>query len=268
MKQFTLLLIACISSCLAVTGCSEDTPLQPTGTDSSALLKTVTVRFTPRFDGVPLTYGTRYVDAAGDTIRFSTIRFYISEAALIDTNGASHPMSGLSLVDFGEPTNSDGSVDVSFKGMPGFYRGVTFSIGVPIEENHRDAATQGLPLGPNSGMYWSWNPGYIFHKIEGAVDSAGASIPFVYHIGDDNRRVTVRLASLSGATRTSFTVDTTGPNVFNVSADYAKLFSVGVDPSAPMYLKMMPSERFHHLGPKDLADRTARNTEAIFTAEN
>lgn len=266
MKYFALLFA--VSSCLTVIGCSnEDTPLQPVATDSSALLKTVTVRFAPRFGDAPLTYDTPYINAAGDTVRFTTIRFYVSEASLIDTNGIGHPMSGLSLVDFSEPTNSDGSVDVVLKAMPGFYRGIMFSIGVPVADNHKDAATQTLPLGPNSGMYWSWNPGYIFHKVEGTVDSAGTQKPFLYHIGEDNRRVTIRLASLNGTAKTSFTVDSTGPNVFNISADYAKLFSTGLTPSDPMHLKTTPAERSHHIGPKELADRTAANTELIFTAE-
>jgi hypothetical protein len=256
----------------------EETPMTPTPVDNS---KVIEMRFYPKWGTAPLTLNTRYTNAAGDTVQLSAIKFYVSEAALVDSTGkefkltdgdahakASHG-SGLAiwLVDMSATTvAANGYYPFQAKGAPGKYRGVKFSVGVPFDENHKDAATQGEPLGPNSGMYWSWNPGYIFHKIEGRVDSAGQQKVLNYHLGEDNRKATIRLASFTVPV-TEFVVGESN-NVFKVDVDYSKLFIAGLNnPSLPMNVKMNVAERSHHVGPKNLADRIFANSQLMFAQQ-
>ncbi len=226
---------------LAVTliaGCSDtdSTPLDPLD-HSADTAATLSLRFIPKFGQEQLLLDRKYLDAGGDSVRFTAIRFYLSEISLIDSLGALIPVKGIALVDLSDPAIAGrGYAAVELKAAPGIYRGIAFSIGVPAADNHKDAATQSLPLGPNSGMYWGWNPGYIFHMIEGKADSGSGTVNFGYHIGEDNHKVMVMLASLTGPTATTFTVNATGENIFTVDADYSKLFTVGLDGVTPMKL--------------------------------
>ena len=258
-----------LASFLFIAGCSEDgTTTDPIVTNT----ETVHLRFVPVFGTKPLQLGDQYVTTAGDSVIFTGLKFYASEFALVNTDGSETSMDGIALIDFEDSElASSGYVSLDLQGEAGTYRGVKFNIGVPFDENHRDVSTQTEPLGPNSGMYWSWNPGYIFFKVEGRVDSMGTPVNFLYHTGEDNRRKTIRLASLSGNDVTEFIVEEDDGhadhehNVFTVKVDYSKFFQYGVTPGTPLNVKMNPAERTNHVGPKDLADRTATNFADAFS---
>jgi len=253
-----------------IAGCSDNdsNPIDPHG-HSGDTTATIALRFVPKFGEQRLLLDKKYLNAGGDSVQFTAIRFYLSEVALIDSLGASIPATGIMLIDLGDPAVAEhGYAEVKLRGAPGTYRGLSFSIGVPTADNHKDAATQSLPLGPNSGMYWGWNPGYIFHMIEGKADSASGSVNFGYHIGEDNHKVTVMLATLTGPAATTFTVNATGENIFTVDADYSKLFAVGLDGVTPMKLSTNAAERVHHMSPKNLVDRTTANTRTMFSRGN
>lgn len=225
----------------------------------------VVLNISGAFGSSALTLNTPYYTSSGDTVQFTTLKFYVSEIALIDSFGVEHPIGSIHMADLSSADyTADGKVTLELEATPGFYRGLKFNVGVPFADNHKDAATQNAPLGASSGMYWSWNPGYIFHMIEGKTDSAGKSINFGWHVGEDTRNLTVRLASLTG-TKTSFVVESGKDNVFNVSADYSKLFDTGLNPSGKLSPKNNPAERIHHVGPKNLADRIYANTSLMFS---
>lgn len=248
---------------ISLTACSDSTT-DPNG-DTHDDHVPVELRIVPKFGTDDLRLGTSYVTAANDTIRFSTIKFYLSEIKLIDTTGSEHELEGIYMVNLDDSTfASKGYISVNVEGDPGFYRGIRFSVGVPTDQNHRDAATQQPPLGPNSGMYWTWNPGYIFHLMEGTVDSAGTQKGFAYHIGEDTRKASIQLATISGTGATSFVISDEGGDVFTINADYAKLFERGVEPSVPLEIRDEPMNRMHHVGPKSLADRTFLNSTLLF----
>jgi hypothetical protein len=69
----------------------------------------------------------------------------------------------------------------------GEYKSITFIVGVDSTRNTMDISRRtGVldPTGVASDMYWGWNSGYIFFKIEGtspAVVTAGNV--FQYHVG-------------------------------------------------------------------------------------
>jgi hypothetical protein len=236
----------------------------------------IELRFYPKFGTDVLALNTEYMNAGGDNIRFTDIIFYVSEVALIDTSGAEIPAQqdqmvpgttpNVWLVNFADSAfMANGYLSVKVLGDPGLYRGVRFSVGLPSDLNHRDVSTQLPPLGPNSGLYWGWNPGYIFHMMVGKVDSAGTDVDFFYHLGEDTHKNSVYLANLDRMSPTEFTVSETGDNIFSVDVDYSKLFMIGLDGVTPMDLDMNPDERFHHVGPANMVNRVYANTLTMFT---
>jgi hypothetical protein len=65
---------------------------------------------------------------------------------------------------------------------PGRYKSVSFLIGV--DSIHNCSGLQSGALDPTNGMFWTWNTGYIFLKLEGtAPASTSPGHFFEYHIG-------------------------------------------------------------------------------------
>jgi len=235
------------------------------GPDSAALAKNgkdLELRFYPRFGDDALRVGRKYRTTAGDSVQFEFAKFYVSEIALIDSTGGVHPLLGLFLVNaLDSATQARGYAAFKIKALPGRYRGLRFSVGVPVSLNHQDAAAQTEPLGTASGMFWSWNSGYIFNRTEGKVDSGGAQRSFAYHVGGDTRRTQVNLFSLTGSV-TALEVSGAG-STFAVNAAYDALFSAGLNTAAPLKPSLNVNERQAHGGA--LLDRVYLNTQAMFT---
>ena len=274
-----------LSSVIALSGCLEpETEIHTVivgGADSVKLAKegvALKLCFQGRFGIDTLKTDRTFVTTAGDSARFETVKFYVSEIALVDSTGKSHYLVGTHLVDLLDSASvARGYAIVNLKALPGSYRGVRFSIGVPYEQNHRDAATQAAPLGTASGMFWGWNSGYIFHRIEGKVDSAGTPKGFAYHIGEDSRKLQVSFYSLTGAT-SSLVIESghhaakisgvaksahEPDNRISVKVAYDALFSTGLNTAAPLKPSINVPERAAHFGP--ISDRLFLNSRALFS---
>jgi len=260
---------------LLVSACKEDSnttaPTEPPpATDE-------TVSFKLRIEGVfgtaPFALNQSYVNAAGDTVRFTTAKFYLSDMCVIDTLGRAIPArvvdttrsvtidnQTVTLLDYA--TAQNGVLELTLRAKPGTYRGMKFNVGVPFDLNHRDASILPRPLNIDQGMFWTWNTGYIFHKIEGNFDSLGTSRNFLYHIGRDNLNLTVQLATLTGSV-TRFDVNANGSSVFRAKMDYRQIFATGLTPPNPINLRQNLNERTAHGGA--LADRVYMNTRTMFS---
>lgn len=261
-----LLLVIVLFSSLLLVSCKDDT--NPVTTPETNLVN-LEVSFYPMFGSSNLQMNKKFRNAAGDSVQFTTLKFYLSNIVLLDSTGKTYPVTSdkVMMVDFSDAHVAEhGSFHVNVKVQPGTYRGLKFEVGVPYDENHKDASTQSLPLGPSSGMFWSWNSGYIFHKIEGKADSGSgsANISFLYHIGGDNRKVTAQIGTLSGASVTSFVVPADGSGEYGVNVDYSALFTTGLTGTAPLSVSANTNERVAHGGA--LLDRVFLNTTAAFKA--
>jgi hypothetical protein len=259
---------------LLVSSCKEDssntTAPPPTQTDETVSFK---LRIEGFFDTTRFALNQSYVNAAGDTVRFTTVKFYLSDVCVVDTLGRAIPArvvdtarsvtidnQTVTLLDYA--TAQNGVLELTLRAKPGTYRGMKFNIGVPFDLNHRDASILPRPLNIDQRMYWNWNTGYIFHKIEGNFDSSGVSRNFIYHIGGDNRNLTVQLATLTGSV-TRFDVNANGSSVFRVRMDYRGIFATGLTPPNPLRLRQNTNERVAHGGA--LADRVYMNTRTMFS---
>jgi uncharacterized repeat protein (TIGR04052 family) len=92
----------------------------------------------------------------------------------------------LALLDFEDKSGScaNGTADVNSavrgKAPAGDYDGIAFKLGVPFELNHQDASVAPSPLNL-SGLFWSWNGGYKFVRVDSAPTAGGDA--FNLHLG-------------------------------------------------------------------------------------
>ena len=125
------------------------------------------------------------------------VRFYVHDIELRAADGSWVPMlmdadgmwqdGQVALLDFETDCSDMGTAETntSVTGMmpAGDYDGVRFRIGVPEEINHQNAATAAAPLNLTA-MFWNWNGGYKFMRIEAdSMDAAGEPSPWRVHLG-------------------------------------------------------------------------------------
>lgn len=202
-------------------------------------LNSLTLTFDNRIGAQALALGTdTYQNTLGEDFTVTTFNYFISNISLKKSDGTTftYPQdSSYFLVRETFPA----SKQIVLKRIPaGDYTAVTFTIGVDSLRNTMDISRRKGVLDPGDashegdGMYWSWNSGYIFLKMEGtsskvAPDPAGNQ-KFRYHIGgyggynaktfNNLRTVTLPLGTMSAKV---------GPNqqpVITIIADVAKVF--------------------------------------------
>ncbi len=150
--------------------------------------QSLTLKFNNLFNNEPIELGKHYLTSLGDSVSFSTLNYFISNIKLKLSNGAEYVVpqdSSYFLIKQSEPNTSI----IHLNKLPtGKYTGIEFTIGVDSLRNTMDVSrrTGNLDVGGKAkGMYWVWNSGYIFFKLEGKnishIDSLNKT--FRYHIG-------------------------------------------------------------------------------------
>jgi hypothetical protein len=150
-----------------------------------------------------------YTNALGQTFSISKFDYYVSNIVLTKTDGSTlsyasgdiNSDKGYFLV----KSNEAATKNIRLTGIPvGDYSGISFTIGVDSTRNVSGA--QSGSLDPTNGMFWSWNTGYIFLKLEGKSNQSGASdSSLVFHIGgfkDPNNTIRSVSPDFNGATAT------------------------------------------------------------------
>lgn len=163
---------------IVFTGCKKDEELTETPTAPVATYGSVELEFENMFAGAPFALGTTYTNANGEEVNFSTAKYYISNIQLTKTDGTQwiQPESYY-LVDLSSPSTAM----LHLHDVPtGDYTDLTFTVGVDSTRNVSGAQTGALSISNN--MFWSWNSGYIYIKLEG-TSPASSTGNFAYHIG-------------------------------------------------------------------------------------
>ena len=122
---------------------------------------------------------TTYKNTVGQTYIISNFKYYISNIHLINKEGKEFISPDYFLINEDEPA----SKKIILKNIPeGEYTSVSFIVGVDSTRNCSGA--QSGALDPANAMFWAWNSGYIFLKLEGksSFSKAPGNI-FEYHIG-------------------------------------------------------------------------------------
>jgi len=179
MKKLILALSA-FSIIVSISSCKKDK-------DSLTGKGPVTLEFDSRAGSVDFAFGTNYTTAAGDTVNITKFKYFVSNFILVKEDGSEYtvPQSECYfLVD----DSVESSTSITFNNIPaGKYTGLKYIIGVDSLRSTMDISqrTGNLdPAGTAADMYWSWNSGYIFYKIEGtSPQSSEMGNMFMLHIG-------------------------------------------------------------------------------------
>lgn len=144
----------------------------------------VSIQFAAKVGDEEFACGQSYsgVGSSGTEFTANDLRLYIHQVRLVAADGEEHTIAldqetrwqrdDVVLLDF-----EDGSATCE-NGTPGTnatvvgtapdveYTGIELTFGVPFELNHANAATADAPLNLTS-MFWSWNGGYKFLRVDG-----------------------------------------------------------------------------------------------------
>ncbi|MDB5034209.1 MAG: hypothetical protein JWQ98_1450 [Chlorobi bacterium] len=205
--RYTLSILCLGIVAMAASGCGDATsPPQVVPPDTAHYVATFDLK--TMAGAAPFVLDSVMTTESGVQYKPSALRFYVSQFSLLDSAG--NPVEA-TLVDtagiplkynltFCDYVNPETQI-IRFLARKGTYTGATFSVGVPSDPvdgkglNHVDASQQTYPLNVDNDMYWGWNPGYIFFKIEGLAMVNKSWESFYYHVGNDGRLASIRLAT-------------------------------------------------------------------------
>lgn len=116
-----------------------------------------------------------YVNAFDEAYQLTKLKYYISNIRLAG-NASKNESKAVFLIDAA-------AVDtISFKLKPGTYTQLSFTLGVDSAFNCSGA--QAGALDPMNGMFWTWNSGYVFFKMEGYSAASTADLQRIeHHVG-------------------------------------------------------------------------------------
>ncbi len=129
---------------------------------------------------------TTYTTAGGEALQVSTFEYYLSNIQFKKADGTVYAAPDTYLL-----INQAKAASQRFTvaGVPaGHYTGISFIVGVDAQKTGLTdplAFTGKLDaLNPANNMYWAWNSGHIFLKLEGTVTPAGGTArPLTCHVG-------------------------------------------------------------------------------------
>jgi len=127
-----------------------------------------------------------YTNANGEPYTISAFDYYVSNIRLKKTDGSEYTVPKNESYFLIKESNT--SQRITLKDIPaGDYTGFSFVLGVDSLKSAAplDQRTGVLdPAGEGADMYWTWNSGYIFLRMEGTSPVAtSADKKFYYHIG-------------------------------------------------------------------------------------
>ena len=127
-----------------------------------------------------------YTNALGQQFKVTKLKYYVSNFKLTNVDGSVYTVPQKDcyfLID-----ESDATSHMPVLSVPeGEYKTLSFMIGVDSLRNTMDVSQRTGSLdvsGAAADMYWSWNSGYIFFKMDGtspAITAMGGV--FQYHVG-------------------------------------------------------------------------------------
>ncbi|MBX2893471.1 MAG: hypothetical protein KF734_21335 [Saprospiraceae bacterium] len=186
-KQHFLLTFALLFGAFIFDACKKDHDHD----DDLTGVGDVEIEFDHRAGTDALVFGSEYTNAAGEKLKFTTFNYFVSNIVLIKGDGTEFVVprnDSYFLVKHDEPSTRA----IKLSNVPaGDYSKLRFTIGVDSLKSVSDISErQGVldPAGAANGMYWSWNSGYIFVKVEGTspaapIEPGSGERIFQYHTG-------------------------------------------------------------------------------------
>jgi hypothetical protein len=153
----------------------------------------VALRFDNRVGSQQLVIDSgNYKTTASEPFTISLLQYYISNIELTKNNGEKYTLPKKESC-FLVKQQLDPSKTLPLNIPDGVYTAISFLVGVdsltstlPIEER-KGVLDPGRDMAASESMYWTWNSGYIFFKMEGSSPAIPADKTgfheFEYHIG-------------------------------------------------------------------------------------
>lgn len=137
------------------------------GPTTKSLPATLTLVFDATFEGEAIQYNNKwYRNFSGDSFTVQKFNYYVTNFRLIRKDGTKLivPESYYLI------QHAEGKQSAQLSGLPaGEFTGIEFLIGVDSLRNV--SGSQSGDLDPSNNMFWDWNTGYIFFKLEGQFNT-------------------------------------------------------------------------------------------------
>jgi uncharacterized repeat protein (TIGR04052 family) len=177
----------------------------------------------------PVTCGEKIANlgARRTTAQITDARLYVTNVRLLTPNNKEVTLAltpdnkwqsaDVALLDFEDGTglcrdtgNADTNDTIKGKVPEGTYTGIAFDVGLPFAMNHADVAVSKTPLNIQA-LWWNWQSGYKFARIDLATDSPAPNDKFFIHLGSTGcgEAMADSHATASGATSQGATVTDT-----------------------------------------------------------
>jgi len=256
MKKYTSFgaaLLWVLAAMFVLAACNNDD-------DAVAPAPTVSLTFDLDFNGQPFALNTEYTTQAGEALSFSHLRFWVSNVALEQADGALLEIENAYYLV--EQTATSQRLTINLGQVPaGNYTGIQFGVGVdPLANSSLDQKAG--ELDETVGMSWTWATGYKFLNAEGSYFNTQRQeqIPFRVHIGtDDNYKAQeftfANALSLENGKSANIAV---GANAEQIFTNFTFTDDTGVNGAEPELSFVM-------LGNPTLEARIANNYAAMFT---
>lgn len=204
----------------------------------------VTVRFEALVGDATARCGGTYdgVGTTGTQLTVGDLRFYVHDVRFVTADGGEVPLAldaesefqdgDVALLDFEDKSDTycamgtEAMNDTLTGTIPDGVDvvGIRFTLGVPQDRNHEDVTFAPAPLNQGS-MYWGWNGGYKFFRLDGAT--TGLTEGFRVHLGDtacegDGRG---NITGCAQDNRAEITLDGFDPDTGVVVVDLAALLA-------------------------------------------
>jgi hypothetical protein len=179
-----------------------------------------------------------YKNELGQTFTISKFKYYVGHFSLKNTDGKDFSSDEYFLIDEEEPL----SKQIELKNIPfGKYQCVSFLLGVDSTSNCSGA--QRGALDPTKAMFWAWNTGYIFLKMEGHAPMSKSSGHFYeYHIGGF-RKPNNCIRSITLNFKDIFEISKEKNTTLHLKTDAAELLKT---PTAVDFAKLSAVTDFHN----------------------
>lgn len=223
--KHTLLSLLCL--CLFLASCANDNVSPITKKGGSVILNIDNV-----IGNQNLEYDKTYSIASGEKYTIKKLKYYISNIQFMKSDGSVTTLQQDSSYFLVDESNSASMILSLPQVEIGKYLAIRLMIGVdsaksmaPLEERRGVLDMSGL----GQDMYWTWNQGYIFFKMEGIyTDFSAKNDDYTYHIGgfgnngsslNNIKVITIPLGS------TECEVSEDKKLTINVIADISKVFN-------------------------------------------
>ncbi len=148
--------------------------------DSPDPIATIGIRINLKAGTVPFKLQQPYTNNWEEPFTVSVFKFYTGLYELRDNNGNAHITKGEAY--FLADAAVASSLEINTTVTPGHYTQLKFILGVDSARNV--SGIQSGALDPIHGMFWTWNSGYIYAKMEGnSTVSTAINKMIEYHIG-------------------------------------------------------------------------------------